>query len=537
MTALLALSLLGLGSWQIGQAQGLELLQNPSFESYYGTSGGNMVPTGWKLASSTPVSSSGHKWPGESRTGASWDIWATKTVFTAIGYQFVPGVRAGTKLRFQAWANLFTCDRNTSCIEEGRSYRVSDPSSGARVRIGADPTGGTDANAPSVLWSDSISPFDQFQQLTIDFDSQNDNGVTVFLYTTQNYGMLLSHVYWDDASLQLLQPGQPGQPGQPAGGGTPTPQYAPFVKPQGAQPDGSIIHIVQPGDTVWSIAFAYKVTPQQIMDLNHLQPDDFLQIGQKLLIKGPDPALAATGAATAGATGAATQGSTEAAPPFGAVITSTPTVSVPVENTFPAAPVTVEAGVPTEVIAAPTAAAPTAVALQPTESPTIPTVAPINREASVCVTAFDDANANHWRDANEQLLAGVTLALNQGGQTVKTLSTTADNPSCFSGITSGTYVVAATPPDNYGLTTSGQLEIEVKPGVQLALVFGVASGYKPTPSGVEVAALETPPAGAQPDKATGIMDTLIGNSGLVVFALAGLVLVGGLGMALILRRR
>src|SRR5207245_2962000 len=100
------------------------------------------------------------------------------------------------------------------------------------------------------------------QQMTMDFDSQNDNGVTVFVYASQSVGMLLNHVYWDDASLQLLTPGS----GLPTEG----PVYAPMVKPQGSQPDGSIIHVVQPGDTLSSIAFAYKVTVQQIRDLNHI---------------------------------------------------------------------------------------------------------------------------------------------------------------------------------------------------------------------------------------------------------------------------
>src|SRR5262249_10139597 len=158
-----------------------------------GTAQGN-VPVGWKLSASAPVSTDGHQWPGESRTGSSWNVHATKTVFTMIGSQFVPGVREGSKLRFTAWANLFTCDRNTSCIEDGRNYRVSDTSSGARTRIGVDPKGGTDPNAPSVLWSDYIAPFDVFQQMTVDFESQNDNGVTVFLYATQSVGMLLNNV-------------------------------------------------------------------------------------------------------------------------------------------------------------------------------------------------------------------------------------------------------------------------------------------------------------------------------------------------------
>jgi len=35
----------------------------------------------------------------------------------------------------------------------------------------------------------------------------------------------------------------------------------------------------------------------------------------------------------------------------------------------------------------------------------------------------------------------------------------------------------------------------------------------------------------------GVLDSLLANSGLIVFGLAGLVLVGGLGLVLVLRRR
>lgn len=187
-----------------------------------------------------------------------------------IAYQSVRGIRAGSKLRFSAWANIFTCNKDDSCIEANKGYRVSDQASQARTRIGADPKGGTDPNAPSVVWSSFISPFDKFQQMIIDFESQNDNGVTVFLYATQSVRMLLNYVYWDESSLRLLDTGQ----------------SVPAVKVQGEQPDGSFVHIVQAGDTLASIAVAYKVTVQQIRELNNLS-GNFLQVGQRLIIRPP----------------------------------------------------------------------------------------------------------------------------------------------------------------------------------------------------------------------------------------------------------
>jgi hypothetical protein len=143
-------------------------------------------------------------------------------------------------------------------------------------------------------------------------------------------------------------------------------------------------------------------------------------------------------------------------------------------------------------------------------------------------------------DVDEKRLAEVKLTLNQGGQSVKTLTTTSDTSSCFSDLAAGSYVVSALPPTSYGLTTTGQLEVEVRPGSALVLSFGAAAGYQPTLVGTGNASdgQELPPPSASNARSTmGILDAVFSNSGLIVFGLAGLVLVGGLGLALVMRRR
>jgi hypothetical protein len=50
--------------------------------------------------------------------------------------------------------------------------------------------------------------------------------------------------------------------------------------------DGSIIHVVQLGDTIWSIAQAYKVSEDEILQLNSLK-DNFIYVGNKLVIRLP----------------------------------------------------------------------------------------------------------------------------------------------------------------------------------------------------------------------------------------------------------
>jgi LysM repeat protein/outer membrane protein assembly factor BamB len=54
-----------------------------------------------------------------------------------------------------------------------------------------------------------------------------------------------------------------------------------------------VIHVVQAGDTLWKIAQKYGTTVQAIVDANNLNPNQYLYIGQKLMIPGktttPDP--------------------------------------------------------------------------------------------------------------------------------------------------------------------------------------------------------------------------------------------------------
>jgi LysM repeat protein/uncharacterized protein YkwD len=52
--------------------------------------------------------------------------------------------------------------------------------------------------------------------------------------------------------------------------------------------DGKIIHVVQPGQTFWAIAIAYKITVNDLRQWNGLTADSHLQIGEKLLIPGPN---------------------------------------------------------------------------------------------------------------------------------------------------------------------------------------------------------------------------------------------------------
>ncbi len=52
-----------------------------------------------------------------------------------------------------------------------------------------------------------------------------------------------------------------------------------------ANPDGSVIHQVESGQSLWSIAIAYGVTIAQILEWNGLAQDAVLRVGQTLVIQ------------------------------------------------------------------------------------------------------------------------------------------------------------------------------------------------------------------------------------------------------------
>jgi LysM repeat protein len=284
-------------------AQGQNLLQNPGLESPYTGQGlpDQTAPNGWKLwFTGASVTSFPHIDANQIRSGAAaWNINKGFQVFTAGGYQQVPGIRPGSLLRASVYGMLYTCnDGTTSCIN-GQGQRISDRASGAYFRIGIDPSGGTDPNSSLIVWSNNAAGFDTYTAVGVDATACN-TVATVFLYATQALPMALNHVYFDDASMVIQQAsttegsvtcGTPG--GTPAPGATaapPTQAFAPFVQKQpGEQPDGSIVHTMVAGDTLAAIAVAYGTTLDEIRRLNGFQPGEggFLQIGTKIIVRGP----------------------------------------------------------------------------------------------------------------------------------------------------------------------------------------------------------------------------------------------------------
>lgn len=203
--------------------------------------------------------------------------------FTAALYQQVP-VPEGSPVTASAVAQVKTCNPAPNTPTCGSAVE-----SGSFTRVGIDPNGGTNPNDSDIVWSNNAQPHDRWDTMTVSATATGPS-VTIFLYTTQAWPAQINTAYWDAASLTIGGPGG-SVPGQPSATLVPTaPPLASFVVRQPPQADGSIIHTVQPGDTMDAIAFAYGVSRQEILDLNGISNGRYLLVGQQLLIsEAPDP--------------------------------------------------------------------------------------------------------------------------------------------------------------------------------------------------------------------------------------------------------
>jgi LysM repeat protein len=95
---------------------------------------------------------------------------------------------------------------------------------------------------------------------------------------------------WTEGWDKVKKPGQ-GSPSQPAGQGassTAAPTTPPLLTAT-PNPDGSVVHEVQPGQALWSIAIAYGVTLQDLYSLNGLSEGAVIRPGDKLVIIAAQP--------------------------------------------------------------------------------------------------------------------------------------------------------------------------------------------------------------------------------------------------------
>ena len=503
--------------------------------------------------------------------------------YTAAIYQQV-AVPQGSNVVGSAYGQQKTCNPAPNTPTCGSAAE-----SGAYMRVCIDPNGGSNPFDSDIICSANATPHDRWEQISVSATATGPT-VTIFLFNTQQWPSQLNTAYWDEASLSVGGAGgsAPGVPGQPAPTAVPTaPPVASFVQPQPPQPDGSIVHTVQPGDTMDAIAYAYGVSRQQILDLNGLTSGRFIFAGQELTIREAQeaaPTQVAAQPTIAAPEGQPTQipavvpAATVANPmafmrigPGGAVIyTVQPgdtlaglatalgrnadeiaalnniTVDAPLQ---PGSELVIQAALdagqaqPTPG-STPTPAQP---ALPPVDtsaaapivsitSGVLPAIDPAASPAQVCVMMFDDANQNRLQEAGEVLLAGGTIVLTLDGVPAGEYTTTGvSEPFCFSDLPAGNYLAQAQAPAGYGLTTPQQLLVQPATGWTISLGFGAAQGFEQPaapPADAASASANTPASGGLASD-----NPLSENAGLLAFGLAAVAGVVGSVMTVVLRGR
>lgn len=511
-TFLVLTLIISLGSIAPSTAQDGNLLRDGGFEgSFTGRGRPDLnIPAEWSLWftespraefwQNLPPVAFPHRGPDPAPHGGVLAFNFNKgfATYTAAIYQQV-AVTEGANLTASAWAFLRVCD-----IPENSDRCTSSPEFGASVRIGIDPNGGTNPYDSDVVWTNG-TPHEQWQELTVSTTATGST-VTVFLMSSQEWPGDINNAYFDDASLVATGGGSTGEttsqtaPTQPAS--------VNVVAQQNQNDDGSITHVVAAGETMDSIAFAYGVTRQQIMDLNGIGDPRIIMVGQELIIRGsnqPEQPDDREDGAVENVENTEVTGEEDATPDEEVTPTNTPTP-------LPPAP----------VVMVGTAQ---------------PAVMPSN-SASICVQVFDDVNNNRIQEAGEALLADAQIELSLAGNTVNTYTTNGtDEPFCFDELSAGTYLVSAVVADDYGLTTPAHFTVRLTTGANITVNFGAAEGFQvalaPTPDAelTQEVVDETPTQTAPPS------NPIADNSGLIVFGVAGIVLVGGMGLSLLMRRR
>jgi len=199
-------------------------------------------------------------------------------------YQTVSGLTPHATVQASAYAHAWSCDS-----DENSPYSCGDTFN-MLFQVGIDPNGGTNPWSPNIVWAGGYS-YDEYHLIGPVQAEVGDAGVvTVFLRATAKWSYKHNDAYWDDASLvyvgEVATPTSPPPPPPPTATPGPSPTPRPTPTPR---PDGAIVHIVEPGDTLFGIALEYGVSVEQIEALNagSIGPGNMIYTGQELVIALP----------------------------------------------------------------------------------------------------------------------------------------------------------------------------------------------------------------------------------------------------------
>lgn len=403
------------------------------------------------------------KVPPRALSGNSQQWGASYAVYIAGVYQQVSNIAPGTQLRFSAYTQGFNCDDDRGCFGPSGQYGYSYEPGNMQMRVGIDPTGGTNAFASTVVWSSFVNPLDAFVQQQVEAVAQSDK-VTVFVWSSPTFPEKHTEVYVDSASLVAT-----GQGAVPTGAPT---QTAPATQAAGTPAPTSTIspdaktYTVVAGDTLSAIAQRYNLTLDQLLALNPtLTRDSVINVGQVVNVAGTPP--------TPGA-------ATKPAATVTIVPTATPQPSPTIAPTMTSTPVTVATATPasTTPVTATTSVTPTATA--PTS-----TTANVAMSSGLCLQAFDDLNNNLTRDSAETLVAGIVFNVKSvdGKTSVDYTTDGKQEPHCFTTLPDGRYAINTQLPADRVATTDSAWQMSLLTGTNVNIVLGTRLDV--TPAAVE----------------------------------------------------
>ena len=352
--------------------------------------------------------------------GHSWDPWHA-------GIRQTISVAPGSTVHITAYGRVFASTPDYPA--------PSDKAVQARMQIGAEPNGSIDWTSGTVQWGGQASPHDTWAQFHLDVTAGGAGKITIFLAANFK-GESRYHLdtWWDNVSATITSSGGGPGPEPTSGNVQPTnPPPAPTVfKTPTPGPDGNIVYVVQPGDTLYRIAGITGVSVDQIRSLNGLT-SDILSIGQRLII----------------VQGAAQPSATQTLAVATAAATSTG-----------ASPGGTQASATTQAPAGTQIAQATATVIG---------------TGTVCALLWNDNNGDGVRDATESLLPGGQIAVVEiaTGKPVQAYTTDGvSEPHCFKDLLAGQYTVSFAAPAGYNATTGTATPLDVAAGSTSELEFG-----------------------------------------------------------------
>ena len=550
-TGMMALLVLVTAVPPIAQAQGPNLLTNPGFEEgHYNQDNITeiTVPNGWRMHWSNNESQIFNGYAETARPETVvWNIAGApdneRDVFWRDGIYTV-------KI-FKGWAPVWAAmSQDVGGLEVGRRYRLvapvfidivadyqggqkvapDDPRQG-RVRLGASPVGTgwrDEANINYSGWwtAESINPFYLAYPTFVHEFTATAPEMTVWIEVASNYPHPNNGFFIDTVGLYALDefdiggvpvavPPSSGETGGGGGGGgqpAPSGPAAPAPQPEATpRADGSVVHIIQSGDSFWSLAIQYAavmgITPEEaltaIPELNN--NPTVINTGQELLIVPPNP-----------------EGAAPTEEPTPEDETAEPTAE-PSEADTRGGGATIDPN---------------------SETSSVGQVIQNAKSGSICVGAYLDEDADGVRDSGEMPVAENAITLAKDGNTVSTYITNGvDDIYCFEDLQSGTYQVQIYPSADYQATSDASWAVAIAEGVMIPLNFslqytpdGAAVADASAPTDGSETASDAPQEGANAPTESGSSNPLADNLGFIVIGVAAVLVVLAIAGVVLLRR-